>query len=152
MMIIKRPWVPRHPLPTRRPMFPMVVLMALALAGWLAPAARAKPEPRKQSGQHAGTRIDGVLTQVRAAYITVRTDEGKEITLQTREDFRPKVGVGARVKAWYLSGSNGYTLEWLEYPWENFFTSWDEIHRTVNRVAILPVSDVPEVLLLLPKL
>ena len=66
------------------------------------------------------------------------------MTLQTREDFRSKVAPGARVKAWYLPVSNGYALEWLEYPWENFFTSWDEIHRTVKRVAILPVSDVPE--------
>ncbi|MGO9273467.1 MAG: hypothetical protein ACLQOO_25055 [Terriglobia bacterium] len=144
MMIIKRARVRRHPAPTRRPIVLMVVLMAAALAGWFAPAAWTKPGSHKQPGQHAGTRIDGVLTQVHAAYITLRTDEGKEITLQTREDFRPKVGVGARVQAWYLPGSNGYTLEWLEYPWENFFTSWDEIHRTVKRVAILPVSDVPE--------
>jgi len=121
----------------------MTVLMAAALVCWSAPAAWSKPAPRKQAGQHAGTRIDGVLTQVNAADIMLRSDEGKEITLQTREDFRSKVGVGSRVKAWYLPGSDGYPLEWLEYPRENFFVSWDEIHNQVKRVAVLPVSNVP---------
>jgi len=138
--MIERSWIRRRPTPARL----AVALMPVVLACWIAPAAWSKPGPRKQAGQHAGTRIDGVLTQVRADTITLRTDEGQEMTLQTREDFRSKVAPGARVKAWYLPVSNGYALEWLEYPWENFFTSWDEIHRTVKRVAILPVSDVPE--------
>jgi hypothetical protein len=83
------------------------------------------------------------VTKVRAAYVTIRGDDGKEITLDTQEDFRQKVGVGSLVTAWYRPGGDEYDLEWLDYPWENFFVASDEIRNRVKKVAILTSAQVP---------
>jgi len=122
----------------------MAVLAVAAMATCLAQAGWSKHHPAHPSDQHAGTPVEGVLAQVHAAYIVLRTDEGKEITLQTQEDLRLKVGAGTRVKAWYLPASDGYALGWLDYPRDNLFAPRDEIHSHVKTVAILPVTDLPD--------
>jgi len=128
-----------------RPAILRVAVLVMILGSWFVLPAWSRTKSHTQSGSHAGAQAQGVLTQVHAAYIIVRTDDGKELSLQTREDFRSKVGPGSRVKAWYLPGTNGYlTLEWLEYPWESFLVPWDVIHSQVRKVAILPQSQVPE--------
>lgn len=145
MTMMARAHVRRLRLSTHLPVLLIAVLAAVLLATVFAEAISPRVKSHAQPGEHSGTRIEGVLTQVHAAYVVVRTDDGKEFTLQTQEDFRPKVGPGSKVKAWYLPGGDGYfTLEWLEYPWESFFTPWDVIHSEVKTVAILPTSEVPD--------
>jgi hypothetical protein len=113
----------------------------LAVAALLEPAA-AFSTPRAAEG-HPGTKVVGVLIAVEPSRVTILSGDGKQVTIETSEDFRGRVAIGSQVTAWYSSRRGANALEWMDTPRETFFVPVDQIRPLIRKVIILPKSDVP---------
>jgi hypothetical protein len=95
-------------------------------------AAEKPGKPRK---------INGIVTEIEPARVTIRDRKGNDVTIQPREDFTEKVAVGAEVTAWYYPGDPVNELQWLEYPLENFFISPKQFLGQIKKIILLPSSN-----------
>ncbi|HEV2491642.1 MAG TPA: hypothetical protein VG204_01065 [Terriglobia bacterium] len=115
------------------------VMAAIVLAVMLVPPLAAAPA----DGRHPGTKLTGVVTAVDPAHLRLRGDNGRQVTLETSDDYTQRLAVGAEVTAWYSSKGGANTLEWLDGPRDSFFVPAEEIRRRIRKVVILPESSVP---------
>lgn len=95
------------------------------------------------SDKHPGTKIAGVVTVVDPQSVSILGADGKEVTLQTTEDFTERVSVGSAVTAWYSSRDGADVLEWIDAPREIFFVPVNRVREGITRIIIMPQSDVP---------
>src|SRR5947199_644383 len=118
-------------------------VLGFAMVGVLAalgvPGSGAAREARPNS-----TKVIGLVTAVEPAQITILSGNGGEVTATTQEDFTQKVAVGSKVTAWYSVRDGANVLDWMEYPRENFFVPAEQIRTRINKVIILPSSEVPD--------
>lgn len=94
-------------------------------------AAEKSGKPRK---------INGIVTEIEPARVTIRDSKGNDVTIQPKEDFTQKVAVGSEVTAWYYPGDSVNELQWLEYPLENFFVSPKQFLGQITKIILLPSS------------
>jgi hypothetical protein len=118
----------------------MSLLGLLAVALWLAlpaPSGAAEKQPKP-------LKVEGLLTEVEPASLTIRDKRGNEVTIRPREDFTEKVAVGAEVTAWYYPKAGVNVLQWLEYPLESSFISPSQFGKDIKKIIILPSSQVAD--------
>ncbi len=94
-------------------------------------AAERRPKPHK---------IRGLLTAIESGHVTIRDKKGREVSLQTPEDFREKVTLGVEVTALYYLENEVNKLDWLYYPPESSFVSTREFVPRIKRIILLPSS------------
>jgi hypothetical protein len=112
----------------------MGMVGALALCGFpVTLMAAKKPKPVK---------IAGIVTEIEPTRVSVRSGDGAEVSVITREDFGEKVAIGSKVTVYYSGKDGTKVLDWLEYPLENCFRSPQEILGQVKRIIVLPSSEV----------
>jgi hypothetical protein len=92
--------------------------------------------------RHPGTKVAGVVTAVEPSNLSLRGDNGQQVTLATTDDYTQRLAVGSEVTAWFSSKDGVSTLEWLDAPRDSFFVPADEIRRRIKKVVILPESRV----------
>jgi hypothetical protein len=107
-----------------------------------APLARADSNA---TGKHETREMAGVVAGVEPNRITLRPAEGQTVTLITFEDYRERVAIGAKVRAWYYPQPSGDgVLKSLDYPAASLFVPASTIESRVHRIVLLPSSQVPD--------
>jgi hypothetical protein len=98
----------------------------------------------KGSGKHETREVTGVVVGVEANRISLRTADGRTVTLTTFEDYRERVTIGAKVRGSYYPQDNGdNVLKSLDYPSTSLFAPVGDIQSQVRRVVLMPSSEVP---------
>jgi hypothetical protein len=111
----------------------LTLLAGSALQGEAAPEK--KPKPAK---------LEGIVSEVAPAYLTVRSKRGREVRIETAESFEEKVAAGSSVTLWYRPYGDRNELHWFEPPLENAFVPQEKLRREIKKIILLPNSEVPD--------
>jgi len=132
--------------------FAMAVI-ALCVYRHATPVCRAQPRlsdpvalaDSHPAGKHETRELAGFVLGVESNRITLRLSDGQAVTLITFEDYRERVSIGAKVRAWYYPQDNSDgVLKSLDCPAETLFVPVGEIERRVHRIVLLSSSQVPD--------
>lgn len=97
------------------------------------------------SSKHEAREVNGLVLGVEANRITLQPADGQMITLVTFEDYRQRVAIGSKVRAWYYPQDNGDgVLKSLDHTGASSFVPVNEIGSRVHRIVVLPNSEVPD--------
>ena len=121
--------------PRRKLRIQLLLILSSLVFFTVTPGEAREPKARK---------VLGVTLEVLPTSVTILVVDGTEITVIPTEDFTEKVAVGSQVTVWYVPEGAVNRLRWLQYPFENFFFSANEIRLLVRKVVVLPASDVPD--------
>lgn len=129
---------PRLARPFRRHTPSVAATILVVLAALAAPRAASSASER-----HSATKLVGAVASVDPTHLTLRAEDGHEVTLAASEDYTQRLVPGAKVTAWVFSEGGANTLERLDAPRDAFFVPAEEIRQRVRKVVILPESSVP---------
>ena len=84
----------------------------------------------------------GIATAIEPTQVTIAGKDGKDLEILTHEDFTEKVAVGTQVTATYRLQEGNNILQFLVYQPENFFLPVKEVRDRVQKIIILPTSEI----------
>jgi hypothetical protein len=86
-------------------------------------------------------KLRGVVTGVTPASLTVNDGKGREVTIQTAEDYSDRILLGTQVTAWHHQQGEMQELDRVEYPLELSPANPGEFVPKIKKVILLPSSN-----------
>jgi hypothetical protein len=97
---------------------------------------------KDKKGSANTVKVEGLLTEVQPAKITIQSGQGNPSALATSKDYSSELAAGLRVTVWYTPGQDSNLVQSVESPLDNFFTPPSGIEESIHKVIILPKSNV----------